>query len=573
MEKKMVFYKFFKTLNIITFVFLIILCALMVNQYIGTKKISILDDKYLNNLKSQVEQDKNNSELKNKIRDLDYLYRKAWFSGQEQIDFGIKLIITGLLIFIITAAASDLLKKNIPEMPDKNDLYSQNINAIYKYFFIILPVLIILLFIYPSKKKAEVENNNIPQNNTGNEDIKTVKTIENNEVSDTFVSGANAVVDYSKIFDNWAMFRGSASIGVSKKYKLPENLKLKLKWKIKSEKKGFSSPVIWEEKIIVTSADSNKLYVYCYNINSGALIWKYEKAVKIQLKDKYNDEPGFASPTGACDGERIYSIFGTGDLICLDMTGKLIWEYSFGMPKINYGYASSILQIENYIIVQMDDETPQTLYAFNSLNGKILWKNERQSDVSWSSPAFINYKNKKLIAALNCKSIEMFELETGKILWTKKILGGEVATAAAFNDTFILVASDNSCATALNPVTGDTIWLRRDLYLPDVASPVAYKNNFFIFTSGGDIVCVNAETGGVKWNNLAANGFYSSPLIADNKIINADLYGKIILIKIDDEKYKELGSIEVKEEVKASLAFGNKKIFVRGIEHIFCYEW
>ena len=130
-------------------------------------------------------------------------------------------------------------------------------------------------------------------------------------------------------------------------------------WKNKVPLKGFSSPIVWQDKLFVTGGDKKKREIYCYDANNGKLLWRHNvtgisgSPVK---PPKVTSDTGYAASTPATDGHRVFAIFATGDLVCTDFEGKRIWAKNLGVPENPYGYSSSLLTTPDKLIVQYDDE-------------------------------------------------------------------------------------------------------------------------------------------------------------------------------------------------------------------------
>ena len=106
----------------------------------------------------------------------------------------------------------------------------------------------------------------------------------------------------------------------------------------------------------------------------------------------------------AVDGQRVYAIFATGDIIAFDMEGKKVWGRNLGVPKNHYGHSSSLQVWENKVVVQYDTHTSGRMLALNTLNGETLWDVNRPVHISWASPALIEVDGKDTGGNL-CRSL------------------------------------------------------------------------------------------------------------------------------------------------------------------------
>jgi hypothetical protein len=132
---------------------------------------------------------------------------------------------------------------------------------------------------------------------------------------------------------------------------------LNILWKTDVSLKGKSSPVVWGGRIFLTGGTSETLSVACYDRVSGALLWDSKVVCPATLPEDfsvYEDMTGYAAPTPATDGERVYAIFATGVVAAFDYAGKQVWARHLGAPETTYGYSASLLVHEKILIVQFD---------------------------------------------------------------------------------------------------------------------------------------------------------------------------------------------------------------------------
>jgi outer membrane protein assembly factor BamB len=552
-ENRKLFRQAVKIVAKVTAVFMIIVAVIMVMQYIQLKKISPESSTLLPGLRTELSADRKNDVLRTQIRELDLLARRAWFTGQDQLRTGGLLLLGAggvlLVAFILLGltAKKRVDEKSSPGMtePKRTGLLIALALTGGGLFIGALAV----AFIY----------------DIGNDDKKIAVPLPERKVS------------AEEFYANWPCFRGPDARGIAPGRKLFTDWDIpsghNLIWKVKVPRHGYSSPVVWNDKLFVTGGDKKEREIYCYNANSGELLWRHSASgisgspVKLP---KVTDDTGFAASTPATDGQRIFAAFATGDLICVDFEGRRVWAKNLGVPENPYGYSSSLLTTPDKLIVQYDDERRQLLLAFDSATGRELWRKQRKAVISWSSPIKIEVTGRNQIVILTCESVEGFDLETGEQLWREDCMSGEVATSATFAGGRVLVANDNAVAAAIDPVKGEILWENDEIDLPDVSSPVALGDMMFIFTSGGIAECVNAETGELLWEHELEDGFYNSPLLVGDRIIVIDKKGIAFIIKPDAKKFMLERTCKVGEMVVATPVPGNNRLWIRGVQYLYC---
>jgi len=225
-------------------------------------------------------------------------------------------------------------------------------------------------------------------------DDQQVEEIKTSETSST--AGANSSVSYPDIQEikkQHNTFRGPLGQGISYHKDIPVDWDgasgNNILWKVEVPLEGTNSPIIWDNKVLVAGSNQQKRMIYCYNRNSGEMIWEHE-ASNIEgspaAPPETTPDTGLSAPSLATDGDRVYAIFGTGDILALDMAGKRIWSKNLGVPDNHYGHSSSLLCWENKLVVQYDTNRSGRMLVLNVLDGETIWDVPRDVKISWGSP-------------------------------------------------------------------------------------------------------------------------------------------------------------------------------------------
>ncbi len=255
----------------------------------------------------------------------------------------------------------------------------------------------------------------------------------------------------SKQEKNWPGFRGVAASGVAEGYGTPEAWNVEEKknvlWKTPIPGLSHSSPVIWGDRVFVTTAISGKdkaelkvgLYgdiasaqddtshtykVYCLNKKTGKIEWEQVASTGVP-KVKRHTKSTQANSTIATDGNNVVAFFGSEGLYCYDMKGNLRWKKDFGVldsgyylaPEAQWGFASSPVISGTKVIVQCDVQKRSFVAALDLKNGNILWKTPRRDVPTWSTPAVLQEGGRKQVVVNGWKQIGGYDLETGEEIW------------------------------------------------------------------------------------------------------------------------------------------------------------
>ncbi len=402
--------------------------------------------------------------------------------------------------------------------------------------------------------------------------------ITTDPLADPNVAGDPASSEH--VLKNWTSFRGPGANGHAARVNPPVNWSAEegrnILWKTRISKHGMSSPVVWEDQLFLTGADELTRQVYCYDTDTGKLLWQHD------VKDlpgsppngklpKVLDETGFAAPTATTNGRYVAAIFGTGELVCVNMKGQRVWARHLGIPKNHYGHASSLMTHRNMLYVQYDQTEDSRLLAFDLASGNPAWQVKR-GDIAWSSPILIDNKGRMELILTNSKSVDSYDPKSGELRWHVDCLAGEVAPSAAYADGVVFVAGEGATASAIDVGSHGSrpkiLW-QWDETLPDAASPLANEDYLILPTGFGVITCLDGKTGKVFWEHEFDDGFYSSPILVNDRVYIIDLSGTVQVFRMDD-KFELLGASKIGEDAYATPAFVGDRIYIRGVTHLFC---
>jgi outer membrane protein assembly factor BamB len=381
---------------------------------------------------------------------------------------------------------------------------------------------------------------------------------------------------------NWISFRGFGSNGHSTDATPPLHWNAiaaaNVLWKAPIAKQGMSSPVVWQGRVFLTGADEKARQIYCFDTETGRTLWEHAIAglpgspADGRLPDVL-DETGFAAPTVTTNGRLVAAIFATGELVCVNMEGERAWAKHLGAPNNHYGHASSLISDQDLLFVQYDQKENAKLLAFDMATGKTAWQASRDH-LSWSSPILIENRGRTELILTNNKSVDSYDPKSGKHYWHVECLDGEVASSAAYGGGVLFVANDNAAASAIdigNHTDEPQILWQWDDALPDAASPLANDDYVILPTAFGVVTCLGAKTGKVYWEHEFNQGFRSSPILANDRVYIIDLSGVMHVFKMGD-KCEVLGESAIGEPVYATPAFVGNRIYIRGLNHLFCIE-
>jgi outer membrane protein assembly factor BamB len=418
---------------------------------------------------------------------------------------------------------------------------------------------------------------------------------------------------------NWPQFRGPSSAGVADDAKPPLNWDVakgsNIVWKAEIPGLSLSSPVVWGDRIFLTTAVSSDpkqtfrtgLYgdtdpvndssphqwkVLALDRRNGKLLWE-QTAHQGVPKTKRHPKSSQASPTPATDGNVLVAYFGSEGLYAYSLEGKLLWKKDLGIqnagwffdPDSEWGAASSPVIYKNTVIVQCDRQKDSFIAAYALKDGKEVWRTPRAEIPAWGTPAIVPGKDRVEVVTNATKAIRGYDADTGKELWTLSPNSEVTCTTPVSGHGLIFVTAgyppvrpiyairqgsngdltlkggkDSSDAIAWSKTTGG-------VYLP---SPILYGNELYLVNNNGVLAAYDAKTGTRHYEQRVGSGgsFVASPIAAAGRLYITSEEGDIYVVKAGP-KYELLAQNSVGEPVLATPALSGDLLIVRGAKHLF----
>jgi len=285
-----------------------------------------------------------------------------------------------------------------------------------------------------------------------------------------------------------------------------------------------------------------------------------------------------AAPTMATDGRRVYAIFANGDLAAVGFDGALAWSKNLGVPKNQYGHATSLAIWQGRLIVQLDQGDDAAgnsrLTAFDGATGKIVWEKARKVPGSWASPIVVEAAGKTQIITAALPSLIAYDANDGAELWRADVLEGEVAPSPILAGGLVCIANPSNKLVALRPdgsgdVTKTHVAWSSEENIPDVTSPASNGELIFYVTSGGMLTCLDAKDGSKQWEHDFGTEIQASPGIAGNRVYLVATDGHAWIVEAG-RAFKELGKGMLNDKFFASPAFIGGRIYLRGNASLYC---
>ncbi len=435
-----------------------------------------------------------------------------------------------------------------------------------------------------------------------------------------------AVVAPPKHYDrtkpiNWPSFRGPHASGVGDGQGVLTKWSVEtgenVKWKTAIPGLGHSSPVVWGDRLFVTTAVSSdpdsefragpygdvkaakdtslhEWKVLCLDAKSGRIIWE-TTAHRGKPRAERHTKASQANCTPALDGKHVVVSFGSEGLFCYDFDGELLWKQDLGVldagwfydPTYQWGYGSSPVIHENRVIVQCDVNSAAFMAAFHIDSGSELWRTKRDELPSWGTPTLVNSPERAQVIANATRHICGYDPRTGKEIW--RLSGNSEVTVGTpvFGHGLMFFTGGYSPFQPIYAVkvgaSGDVTlkegtesnehvaWSKRrgGTYMP---TPIVYEDYLYTCGNSGVLTCYEATTGKRMYRARVAEGkagsYTASPVAADGKLYLSSEDSGVFVVRAGP-KYELLAENPMGEIVMATPAISNGMFFVRTQHHLF----
>jgi outer membrane protein assembly factor BamB len=412
---------------------------------------------------------------------------------------------------------------------------------------------------------------------------------------------------------NWPQFRGPGASGVSD-VSGPVQWEVKsgkgIRWNISVPGLGHSCPVIWGDRIYLTSAvpvtagdenlrtglygdiepvEENAEYrwlVLCFDKKTGAKVWERE-ARRGKPRVKRHPKSSHANPTPATDGTHIVVSFGSEGLYCYDLDGNVQWKKDLGVmdagyymvPDAQWGYASSPVIAGERTIVLADVQKNSFLAALDVDTGDEKWRTPRNDVPTWGTPGVFDQQ----IVVNGFREMAGYNLADGKQVW--KLAGGgdiPVPTPVAFgkdDDRLIFLTSAHGPqapihAIVLNAAKGDISLSKGQAASNAVAWSIKRGGNYMqtpivvgdyacFCLDNGVLTCYEARTGKQMYRTRCeGDGFTASAVAAGDRIYFTSEDGHVIVVKAGP-RFGAMAEHDLGEQTLATPAVSDGVVYWR----------
>lgn len=384
----------------------------------------------------------------------------------------------------------------------------------------------------------------------------------------------------------WTRFRGPNGSGVSKATTVPVKwTEDDYNWSIKLPGIGHSSPVIWGDKLFITSADvdAGKRFLLRINTSDGSHAWAEE--FEFQKYRRHNNN-SFASNTPAVDEDRVYVLWQSpqsSSLVALDHQGQRLWQHDLGAYKHGQGGGTSPIVYQDKVIVCNDQKQPSFLLAVDRETGEPLWKVPRKGKrACYATPCIFEPQGRPAeIVFSHCfEGICGVDPRTGKQNWTINVFGtfAQRAVGSPVIAGDLIIANSGAKAggknvVAVRPTVADKGVKVEEVYrvsrtAPHVPTTLAYGNWLFLWNDDGVVTCIDVKTGKTVWQKRIGGNYFGSPICVNGKLYAVDLEGNVVVMSASGNP-EVLARNPLGEPSRATPAVSGGRLYVRTYSKLF----
>jgi len=408
----------------------------------------------------------------------------------------------------------------------------------------------------------------------------------------------------------WPQWRGPSATGVAPKANPPLEWseKKNIRWKAEIPGKGSSSPIVWGDRVFVTTAietdktvapsepasggsrrrgiaptSVHQFVLLALSRRDGKVIWQ-RTAVEALPHEGTHQDGTWASNSPVTDGEHVIAFYGSRGIFCYDMNGKLIWQKDLGdmTTRNSFGEGSSPALHGNTLVANWDHEGQSFIVALDKRTGKELWKVDRDEPTTWSTPLVVAHEGKPQVIVNATNRVRSYDLANGKLIWESAgtTLNAIPSPVAADEMVYVTGGFRGSALFAIRfaGAQGDlsnsaaVVW-KYDQDTPYVPSPLLYDGKlYFLKVNSGILSCFNAKTGEPYYSRQRLESIaniYASPVGAAGRVYLVGRDGATLVIK-NSESFEVLATNKLDDGIDASPALVDNEVYLRGRKFLYC---
>ena len=386
--------------------------------------------------------------------------------------------------------------------------------------------------------------------------------------------------------NEWSRFRGPNGSGVAPTTEIPAKwTEADYNWRVELPGEGHSSPVIWDDRVFLLSADPETAtrYVLCLGVQTGEERWSREFTSE---SHKIHTRNTFASATPAVDADHVYVAWSTPEktsFIAFDHEGEIKWDLDLGPFASRHGFGTSPIVFRDLVILSLQQRKPDrdgpstassSIVAVDRKSGEIRWQTERLSEVvSYAVPCIYTPPtgDPELICMSTAHGIFSLDPESGEENWAIDVFDKRTVSSPIVVDGLILGTTGSGAGgnyvVAVQPEPSPELAYEIRRQAPYVPCPVAKDGLLYLWSDKGIVTCVRAATGEQIWQQRVGGNYSGSPIIAGDHLYCIDEDGVVVVLAAAEE-FKLLGKNPLGEGSRSTPAVADHRLYLRTFSHL-----
>jgi len=529
--------------------------------------------------------DPKNEALKGPVRELDRKLRSGYFRNLERNRWGAWLLLAGGIAWVLSARCAAVVAgrgvvRGVWEAPDREATRRKAARTLA----VVGGAAAVLMLTAGLAAGVRLPRVAVPVPVAVAADGGTVGTIaDGSRESEIAPTPTMVAPDPAQLARQWPRFRGydggaraeAAAIPLTWDVKGGENVR----WKASVPLKGYSSPVVWGNRVFVTGGNREQRRVFAFDAMSGEAVWARSLTGSNAVEEAIAppDLSGQAASTPAVDAERVYAVFATGELGALSHAGGLVWSRRLDVSENGYGYAASLVVWGDRLLVQVDLATAEdgksVLLALETRTGKELWRAKRPVGAGWTTPILAEHAGRMQVVTAGDPWLMGHDLADGSEIWRARVLGGELAPSPVHDRGRIIATSPGHAFLAVRmdgsgDVTGTHVVWKLEEEVPDVPTPTVSGELLFSAGTDGTVFCRDAATGEKLWEHAFEWEIQASPLAVGGRIYLFGQPGNVAVFEAG-RAFVGLADFEMGEDIYATPAVGGDLLVIRTDKNLY----
>ena len=371
---------------------------------------------------------------------------------------------------------------------------------------------------------------------------------------------------------DWLQFRGPNGNGIASETSAPTKLtEQSVAWKIALPGRGLSSAIVVGDRVFLTASsgvEQDRLHVICFSAKDGTKLW--ERQFWATGRTMTHQKTAGAAPTPCSDAQRLFCIFSSNDVVCLDLDGNVLWLRGLGRDYPNasnsLGMASSPVIVGDTLVCQVENDSESFAIGLAATTGANRWKLDRPKMANWTSPLVLSGTNTNasaLVVLQSGKGLSAIEPRTGKEVWYYTD-GAATIPSSTFAGGVFYAASKG--ITALRPSAGEPhpeqLWQSGQLS-PATASPIVIGGKIFTLNAAGILSCADVKDGKRLWQLRLTGPFSGSPVAVGGHLYLVNEKGLVQAVNTAAPEGELASALDLKETMLATPSVANGAIYVR----------